>query len=448
MDPALPLRGTHVTFPESYPFGNVRGTRVMNTRNNVLSCGSAVIALMLASAATADMNIVSENFDSYTQATFEATWRPDNGNGISPLATPTGILVPDTGAGLTPPNDDPPGIQGQGVNILSDINEYDTDGDVTTNPFLIAPTSTQAVRISGDMFDDTAGNKRASIGLRAISDRTSSTSATTNIIELGHWNADVIDPTVATGDPVLGTSGGSYAYRVVLFDNSTAEAPLAREPNWQYFPLDPILDTRDNAAQPNPDGLVTPVDIGVGWHRYTATITETTVTLELDLFRDGLKNSEATEGIGTPGVDSSVTWTISGQDSISGDGFDLDPFNSLRIGAPSGITSANESVVDNISLDLIDLVAGSDNADFSENSIVDGADFLIWQQNLGTPDPLQTDGDANADDAVNGTDLSIWNTQYGAAPPAVASLNAVPEPSSAVLSLLLGTIGIAIRRRQ
>ena len=396
-----------------------------------------VVLALCVSDVHADTNIVTENFDSYTQSTFEAVWQPDDGNGISPLTASTGILVPDTNAGLTSPNDDPPGIMGQGINILSDINEYDTDGDETTNPFQVAPTSTQAVRLSGDMFDDIAGNTRASIGIRSISDRTNSASPTTNIIELGKWNAATTDPTDGTAIEDVST----YAYRVILFDGSTIGPPLIQSPNWQYFPLDLALD---NTGGPDgvPDGLVNVADIGVGWHNYSATITETTVTLELDLYRDGLKNSEATPGVGDEGVDSSVTWTISGQDSIVGDEFDYDPFNSLRIGGPSGATSGNESVVDNISLDLIDLVAGADNADFDGSNLVDGEDFLELQRNFGTADPQFADGDANTNGSIDATDLGIFQTQYGTNPNATVSASAVPEPSSLMLAslVLLGAV--------
>jgi len=398
----------------------------------------------------ADMNIVSENFDGYVtgvnndpdQAAFEAVWRPADGSGKVTLPT-QGLLIPNTTLTIDPPNDDPPGIQGQGVNILDNINEHDPDNDFQTPSFEIVPSSTQAVRLSGDMFDDTAGNKRASIGLRSVYDRDVFTPTTTNVIELGHWNAAVTDPT--DGSEITDVTG--YAYRVVLFDSNTIGAPLIQTPSWQYFPLDPILDTKDSSAEPNPDGLVTPVDIGVGWHRYTATITETTVTFELDLFRDGLKNTEATEGVGTAGVDSSVTWTIAPQDGNTGDTFDYDPFNSLRFGGPSGVSGNNESVVDNISLDLIDLVTGgTDNADFDGSGLVDGDDFLTLQRNFGTPDPLQADGDANGDGTIDSADVAIFQTQYGTNPNPPVNSGAVPEPSSIVLGLLFAIVASSRKR--
>jgi MYXO-CTERM domain-containing protein len=48
---------------------------------------------------------------------------------------------------------------------------------------------------------------------------------------------------------------------------------------------------------------------------------------------------------GLPGVDSEVTWSITPRSSA--------PFDSLRIGAPSGITSVFGAVVDNIVLERV-----------------------------------------------------------------------------------------------
>lgn len=89
--------------------------------------------------------------------------------------------------------------------------------------------------------------------------------------------------------------------------------------------------------------------------------------------------------------------------------------------------------------------APADNADFDDNGLVDGNDFLIWQRNLGTAGPA---GDADGNGQVNAADLGIWKSQFGAAPPAAAALAAVPEPAAA---LLLGMAGAALafaRRRR
>ena len=78
-----------------------------------------------------------------------------------------------------------------------------------------------------------------------------------------------------------------------------------------------------------------------------------------------------------------------------------------------------------------------DSADFNGDNLVDGVDFLTWQENLGTVGPTATHakGDANGDDLIDAADLAVWELQYGSAPP-VAAVGAVPEPSSLLLGLL------------
>ena len=67
--------------------------------------------------------------------------------------------------------------------------------------------------------------------------------------------------------------------------------------------------------------------------------------------------------------------------------------------------------------------------DFDGDGDADGADFLVWQRDLG--------------DAPN---LTLWEGNYGA-PAAQAAVAAVPEPSTASLLLLLGGLGLGMRRR-
>ncbi len=56
-------------------------------------------------------------------------------------------------------------------------------------------------------------------------------------------------------------------------------------------------------------------------------------------------------------------------------------------------------------------------ADFDNDGLVAGSDFLIWQRNYlfqnSGPDNINDQGDANRDDIVDGTDLQIWQDQYG-----------------------------------
>ena len=67
-----------------------------------------------------------------------------------------------------------------------------------------------------------------------------------------------------------------------------------------------------------------------------------------------------------------------------------------------------------------------DSADFNDDGIVNGFDFLTWQRGFGTTTGANhSQGDANSDTAVNAIDLSVWNDQYGTDPaPIVAALSA------------------------
>jgi len=79
-------------------------------------------------------------------------------------------------------------------------------------------------------------------------------------------------------------------------------------------------------------------------------------------------------------------------------------------------------------------VAGPvESADFDESGDVDGLDFLIWQQNVGTLTGANLAmGDANGDGAVNDLDLTVWKGSFGA--PATAAIARVPEPPSLILA--------------
>jgi hypothetical protein len=57
-----------------------------------------------------------------------------------------------------------------------------------------------------------------------------------------------------------------------------------------------------------------------------------------------------------------------------------------------------------------------ENADFNSDSIVDGADYLLWRMNNGLASgAAHQQGDANGDGAVNAADYAIWRAQYGTA---------------------------------
>lgn len=85
------------------------------------------------------------------------------------------------------------------------------------------------------------------------------------------------------------------------------------------------------------------------------------------------------------------------------------------------------------------------NADFNNDDIVDGRDFLIWQQNLGATGATNSQGDSNGDGKVDATDLANWQAHFGQSSAEVVSV-AVPEPAAWILLGFAGMFGGVTRR--
>ena len=352
--------------------------------HGLLKLSTALLLLVgvanLASSQT--VVLVDEDFESYADtAALNAVWGPANSAGqlvdetFTEFITFDDIDPQDIGARAFPSG-------GQGVeHVGSNVFEYQP----TLNggsPLL--PTATQNIVLQGDIFDiGGLGNKRMSIGLRS--------NAPENIVELGFWNNDPED----------------FATRTILFPTVPGEP----NPNWQGFDLPIEFDRPDDD-----DAVTTLADIGEAWHTYRATISQDSILYELDLFRDGT-------------FDSSITFDV----TTGPNGFD-----SLRIGAPSNVSSPGNDfyggvIFDNIKLTLEDIPT-SLTGDYNGDGEVDAADYTTWRDTLG--DSVLNDGDGadgNENGVVDPLDYNVWVTNYGNSSSSSSAAAAVPEPSSLIL---------------
>jgi len=90
-------------------------------------------------------------------------------------------------------------------------------------------------------------------------------------------------------------------------------------------------------------------------------------------------------------------------------------------------------------------VAAVNDADFDNDGVVNGADFLRWQRGFGT-NGTNAQGDADGNGVINAADLAIWKSSFGGAP-AAAAVGAVPEPGSLAL-LAVGAVATSLVRRR
>ena len=101
--------------------------------------------------------------------------------------------------------------------------------------------------------------------------------------------------------------------------------------------------------------------------------------------------------------------------------------------------------------ELVRTVAG----DFNLDGTVDAADYVVWRNSHGATGALYTQGDADLDGDVDGNDLTTWRNKFGfvrapltAGSGSLASLQAVPEPASLVLSIMGLTLFLATKTRR
>ena len=367
------------------------------------TCLTLSLLLTINTAALADMTIVDEDFESYADSTaLYSVWGPSNAAGelvdetFTEFITLDDIDPQEVGARAFPTGGQ--GVEHTGGSVL----EYQLPLGTGT----LQPSESQSIVLQGDIFDIGAlGNKRMSIGLRS--------NAPANLVEIGHWNESSVE----------------LAGRAILFASPT---PVSAQPNWQFYELPVELDRPDDA-----DEVTTLADLGEAWHTHRVTITPTTVTYEIDLFRDGLDAAT-----GEAGFDAEMTFDV--EPTASG-------FDSLRIGAPSGVSSPGNNfyggvIFDNILLQLVD-VAGDLPGDYNGDTVVDASDYAVWRDTLGDSVTSGEGADGNGNGVIDSGDYTIWKEEFGMSAPPGAIVTATPEPA-ALMSLAVASFVLMLRRKQ
>jgi hypothetical protein len=75
--------------------------------------------------------------------------------------------------------------------------------------------------------------------------------------------------------------------------------------------------------------------------------------------------------------------------------------------------------------------------DFNDDGTVDGADLLMWQQQMGSTVPAFTGADGTGDGLVNSADLTLWRTGFGSSTVTALPVSVgIPEPGSVSLAIV------------
>jgi hypothetical protein len=174
---------------------------------------------------------------------------------------------------------------------------------------------------------------------------------------------------------------------------------------------------------------------------------ETTATFELSIATNGVNEFHKFQLRSVPGtelvqlffddqlVNQNYAWN-----GVSNTSHAVDTVhwgNGNRAGAALGVMDYHEIAVE---VGPFSALAG----DFNEDLQVNGSDLGDWMDGVGTTNALHEDGDADGDRDVDGADFLVWQRQVGQS--GTASLM-VSEPSTAAGGLAGALVLLVMRRR-
>jgi hypothetical protein len=131
--------------------------------------------------------------------------------------------------------------------------------------------------------------------------------------------------------------------------------------------------------------------------------------------------------------DQQISFLIAREVRFDGENVD-DALTSLRIDSKESATDAGPQL-------LLSLNQSAAPADFNGDGVVNAADLTNWTAGFGDALSVERgDGDADSDGDVDGADFLAWQRAVGNASvqSGVSAASAVPEPTTALLSVCLG----------